>query len=116
MFSTVQSPEIAGAQAPGGARLRRVARLVFFVVLLLASGLPPLAAQPPPTTAAQDGFVPVEDLPPEDRLPAAPLLVAAYAAAWAAIFVYIWSLWRRLSRVEHEMAALSRRVDPGARR
>lgn len=68
--------------------------------------------QPPPKTAAQEGFVPVDELPPEDRLPAAPLLIAAYAVAWAAILVYVWSLWRRLSRVEQEMAALDRRVNP----
>lgn len=75
--------------------------------------------QSTPKTAAQEGFVPVDQLPAEDRLPAAPLLIAAYAVAWAAILVYVWSLWRRLSRVEQEMAALNRRVNserpPGAR-
>ena len=77
------------------------------------------AQQPPPTTAAQDGFVPVDTLPPGDQLRAAPLLVAAYSVAWVAILLYVWSLWRRLSRVEGELAALSRRTgepDPrGAR-
>jgi CcmD family protein len=71
--------------------------------------------QPPPKTAAQEGFVPVTELPPEDRLPAAPLLVAAYSVAWVAMLVYVWSVWRRLGRVEQELAALQRRVDPGQR-
>ena len=77
------------------------------------------AQQPPPTTAAQDGFVPVDTLPPEDRLPAAPLLVAAYSVAWVAIMFYIWSLWRRLTRVERELATVAQRAGdphrPGAR-
>jgi len=74
------------------------------------------AHQPPRTTAAQDGFVPVDTLPPEDRLPAAPLLVAAYSVAWVAIMIYVWSLWRRLSRVEREMATLGQRSGEPDRR
>lgn len=74
------------------------------------------AGQPPATTAAQDGFVPVDTLPADDRLPAAPLLVAAYAVAWVALMLYVWSLWRRLSRVEREMAALSQRAAEPDRR
>lgn len=85
--------------------------------LLAGPAAPSIAAQPPPrTAAAQDGFVPVDTLPPEDRLPAAPLLVAAYSVAWVAIMIYIWSLWRRLSRVEREMAALGQRAGEPDRR
>ncbi len=85
--------------------------------LLAGPAAPSIAAQQPPrTTAAQDGFVPVDTLPPEDRLPAAPLLVAAYSVAWVAIMIYIWSLWRRLSRVEREMAALGQRAGEPDRR
>ncbi len=83
------------------------------LVGLLAVALDAQQQQRPPKTPAQEGFVPVDELPPEDRLPAAPLLVAAYAVAWSAILFYVWSLWRRLSRVEHEMAALTRRINPG---
>jgi CcmD family protein len=72
--------------------------------------------QPPRTTAAQDGFVPADTLPPGDPLPAAPLLITAYAVAWLAIMFYIWSVWRRLSRVEGELAALGRRVAEPERR
>ncbi|MBU23145.1 MAG: hypothetical protein CL476_08615 [Acidobacteria bacterium] len=64
------------------------------------------AAQP----AQQDEFVPIDELPPEDQLPAAPLLVAAYAFAWVAIFGYLWSIWRRLTKVEQELAELARRA------
>jgi CcmD family protein len=93
------------------------AALAFCLGTIVAIG-PAAAAQqqpPPPKTAAQDGFVPLKDLPPEDRLPAAPLLVAAYSIAWAALLFYVWSVWRRLARVERELAVLRLRVDRGER-
>lgn len=59
---------------------------------------------------AQDEFVPMETVPPEDQLPAAPLLVSAYALLWIAVVVYLWSIWRRMVTVERELSELSRRV------
>jgi CcmD family protein len=67
------------------------------------------ASQPPAGQAAQDEFVPIDQLPPEDRLPAAPLLVGAYGFVWVALLGYFWSLWRRLGRVERELADVRRR-------
>ena len=66
-----------------------------------------LALQPP--SSGQAGFVPVDTLPPADQLPAAPLLIAAYAFVWVAVLVYVWTIWRRLGKVESEMQALERR-------
>ena len=60
--------------------------------------------------AQQEEFVPIDELPPEDQLPAAPLLVAAYAVAWVAVFGYLWSIWRRLDRVERELGDVARRA------
>jgi CcmD family protein len=79
---------------------------------LLAS--PALAWQPPAgqAPAGQDQFVPVNELPPGDQLPAAPLLIGAYMFVWLAVFVYLWSIWRRIGRVESELQAFGR----GARR
>ena len=85
-------------------------------VLLLSAGRTFAAQQPPPSSAAQEGFVPVDQLPPDEALPAAPLLISAYAVAWAILFLYLWSIWRRLARVERELAEVGRRVDAGARR
>jgi CcmD family protein len=85
-------------------------RLVTVVVLVLAAGALTMAGQPPPTPAAQDGFVPVSSLPQAEQLPAAPLLIAAYAFVWVALMVYVWFLWRRMTRVERELADLNRRV------
>ena len=72
-----------------------------------------LAAQPP--SSPQEGFVPIDQLPPAESFPAAPLVIAAYAVAWIVIFVYVWSVWRRLDRVERELKTVSERVSRGAR-
>jgi CcmD family protein len=59
---------------------------------------------------AQEEFVPIDELPPEEQLPAAPLLVAAYAFVWIAAVAYLWSIWRRLGKVERELAEVERRL------
>jgi CcmD family protein len=66
-----------------------------------------LALQPPP---GQSEFVPVDTLPPGDQLPAAPLLVGAYAFVWLAVMFYLWTIWRRLNRVETEMRAIAQKT------
>ena len=95
-------------------------RFVLFVLLAMGPVLqaqPPAApAQPPKTSAAQDGFVPIDQLAPKEEMPAAPLVMAAYAVAWLVLFGYVWSLWRRLNRVELEIADVTRRVAGGDHR
>ena len=59
---------------------------------------------------AQDEFVPLDSVPPEDQLPAAPLLVAAYALLWIAVVGYLWSIWRRMVVVERDLSELSGRT------
>jgi CcmD family protein len=71
-----------------------------------------LSAQPP----QQEGFVPVDQLPGQEELPAAPLLAAAYGVAWAAVLIYLFSIWKRLGRVEREMAEVARRIAAEPRR
>ena len=83
-----------------------VALVVLYAVL--AAGLTAVAAQQP--EAAQDGFVPMGDIPPEDQLPAAPLLVAAYSVVWAIAIGYLWTIWRRLGAVERELADVTQRI------
>ena len=71
-------------------------------------------AQPPATTAAQDGFVPVDETKPQEQLPAAPLLMSAYARGWRSSATSGRS--GRVSRESSaEIAEVSRRVDAGSR-
>ena len=75
-------------------------RLVAAVLLrrdVLGGGATIAQTQPPPSPA-QEGFVPIDQLQPKEQLPAAPLVMAAYAVAWLVIFGYVWSIWRRLSQ------------------
>jgi CcmD family protein len=63
-----------------------------------------------------DGFVPASSLPSQEQLPAAPLVIGAYAVAWVVVFGYLWSIWKRIGRVEQELADVSRRLAAGERR
>ena len=60
-------------------------------------------SQPP---KHQDEFVPVSELPPQDQLPAAPLLISAYTFVWVALFGYLFSVARRLNGVQREATRL----------
>jgi CcmD family protein len=42
-----------------------------------------------------------------------PFLFAAFAVTWLGIFLYLWTLQRRVHRLTDELAALDRRT-PGA--
>jgi CcmD family protein len=106
----------AGRNAARLRTRRRLARLLLVLVLAVGPAVSMASAQPPATTAAQDGFVPVDESKPQEHLPAAPLVMAAYALAWIIIFGYVWSLWSRLSRVEREIVEVSRRIDAAGRR
>jgi CcmD family protein len=63
-----------------------------------------------------DVFVPISELPPGQQLPAAPFLIVAYAFIWVGLMVYLWSIWRRLEKVEREMRALEQRSVRGETR
>jgi len=71
-----------------------------------SAALEAAAMQPP----AVGEFVPIDELPEGDRLPAAGFLIAAYSIVWILAFGYFWRLSRRQSEVEGELARLSRRL------
>ena len=75
-------------------------RICLIVVFLLNAQL---SAQRP-----QSEFLPVTEIPASEQLPAAPLVIAAYAFVWIAFLAYVWLMWRRLGKVEQELSALSR--------
>jgi CcmD family protein len=80
------------------------------VLLLMLSSLSASAAtfqqQPDQQPKQTDEFVPISQLPPQDQLPAAPLLVIAYAFVWLVLFAYVVSVSRRLGKVQHEVERL----------
>ena len=80
--------------------------IALFSILLSA---PAFALQPP---AGQGQFVPVDSVPLSDQLPAAPLLITAYAFVWVAVMFYVWSIWRRMGKVEDEMRVLAQKLPP----
>jgi CcmD family protein len=85
--------------------LRRLL-LSFVIVLACAAGGAAQQQPQPPRPAQQDEFVPVSELPPQDQLPSAPLVVAAYAFAWLAIGGYLFSVAKRLTTVQREIERL----------
>lgn len=57
-------------------------------------------------------FVPVDpSTEAAEKLPAAPMVMTAYALVWLILIGYVWSLRRRQARIELEMAALRARVN-----
>jgi CcmD family protein len=85
----------------------KLRRLVIALTSLVLLSSPALARQAP---AGQGAFVPVDSVPLSDQLPAAPLLVTAYAFVWIAAMFYVWTIWRRLNKVEDEMRALAQKL------
>jgi hypothetical protein len=74
------------------------------VVFVLAIQLSPLAAQTQPRQ--QEEFTPIDQLPPQEQLPAAPLLVGAYAFVLLMLFGYLVMVSRRLSAIQTEVNRL----------
>jgi CcmD family protein len=88
--------------------LKRILGSIFAGLAVASS----VFAQPP----QQNEFVPVDQLPPADQLPSAPLLVAAYVFVWIVTLFYLWTIWRRLGRVEADLQGLEQRRASGTRR
>ena len=62
-------------------------------------------AQPQPPK----DFVSVDETLPGEQIPALPLIAGAYGFIWVGVFGYIWSVARRLQKVETELAELESR-------
>ena len=81
-------------------------RRLLIALLTWVLTAPALLAQPP----QQNEYVPIDQLPPQETLPAAPLLIGAYIVVWLGLMGYLFWIWRRIARVETEMQALQRRT------
>jgi CcmD family protein len=86
------------------------------LAVLVVMPAAPLAQQPPPSQDAKQEYVPVDPTQEQEQLPAAPLVMGAYAVVWVGVVLYLFSIWRRLSRVEQELAQVSRRIEAGGKR
>ncbi len=68
----------------------------------------------PAVAAAQQnmptGFKAFDESAPRETLPAAPLVFIAYSLAWIALAFYAFTLWRKLGKVEQDLAELRRLV------
>ncbi len=91
----------------------RLFRTLLCAALLMAA--PAVWTLPGGTAVAAEGqpsadeFVPMSEVPPEEQIPAFPLVAAAYGFVWVAVVAYVWSLGRRLQTAEQELDALERR-------
>jgi len=54
----------------------------------------------------QEEFTPIDQLPPQEQLPAAPLLVGAYAFVLLMLFGYLFIVSRRLTVIQREVGRL----------
>ena len=90
--------------------LRRFATAVCSFLLLAG----PALAQQPGAGAGADrmndtDFVPRSSLPPSEQIPGGRLVVAAYGFFLVLVVFYVWTIWRRIAKVEQDMDALARR-------
>jgi len=86
--------------------MRRVIAFLGVLLVVITTAVVTGQAPQPGGTLQQEGFTPIDQLPPQDQLPAAPLLIAAYAFVMIVLFVYIFSVARRLTSVKQQVARL----------
>jgi hypothetical protein len=87
---------------------------VFAFLFVTAMSMATLFAQQP-QAPARDQYVPIDQLPPSEQMPSAPFVVAAYSAVWIIAMLYLWSIWRRIGKVEADMLVLARRQKDAGR-
>ena len=80
-------------------------RSLLLGVCLVVLPLAPAAAQQPPP----GDFVPVDETLPGEQIPALPLIATAYGFIWVVLLGYVWTIGRRLQKVESELAELESR-------
>src|SRR5438093_1248368 len=87
---------------------------VLAIALLLCAPAVAQQQQPEPPKPT-DEFIPISQLPAQDQLPAAPLLVTAYSFVWIALFGYLVSVAHRLTKVQREVERLESDIAKGSR-
>ena len=83
-------------------------RLALVVCTFLLVTVPLLAQQPQPDEAMNQ-FVPRSSLPPSEQIPGGRLVIAAYGFFLILMVFYVWTIWRRIGKVQQDMQNLERR-------
>jgi CcmD family protein len=85
---------------------------VIAVTLVIVSGFGQSVADQAVTLLAQgqpkqqEEFTPIDQLPPQEQLPAAPLLVGAYVFVLLTLFGYMFMMSRRMTFIQREVDRL----------
>jgi hypothetical protein len=87
---------------------------VYVALFLVAASVVMIVAQQQPEPAREQ-YLPVDQLPPSERMPSAPYVIAAYAVVWIVAMFYMWTIWKREGRLEDDMQTLARRQKDAAR-
>jgi len=85
--------------------MMRFLRVCAIVMALTAAAGPAFSEQPQPPRE----FVPVDEVPAGEQIPAINMVAAAYGFVWVAVMGYVWSIARRLKQVETEINHLESR-------
>ena len=91
-------------------------------VVFVSAVVSVMAQQPSPQSSPtssqptqQNEFIPIDQLPPQEQLAAAPLLIGAYVFVLAVFFLYVLSVARRLTNVQRELDRLDTTIKQGGR-
>jgi len=90
-------------------------RVVLLVVLAFTPPAVPAFVSAQQPTEQQGQFVPAESLPQREQMPAAPLLISAYAFVMLVLFAYVISLSRRIGAVKADIGRLESDMKRGNR-
>ena len=94
---------------------RWCAVLLLMLVWETASGAAQQPTPQPAQPSQQNEFIPIDQLPPQEQLPAAPLLIGAYVFVLAVLFVYVFSVARRSNNVQRDLDRLDTTIKQGGR-
>lgn len=84
-------------------RLKPASLWLVWALLVIGPAIAHAQPQPP------KDFVAVDESLPGEQIPAMPLIASAYGFIWLALLGYVWSIGRRLQKVEGELNELESR-------
>ena len=93
----------------------KLIRSALLIAAIVAPGFVTSTAAQQPPTEQQGEFVPAGDLPQREQIPAAPLLIGAYAFVLLALFAYVVSVSRRIGAVQADISRLEANLKRGSR-